>query len=72
MAQRVPRHSFDLGLLAGVFETGSEIDERFSGFLVVEDEQVRRIDLQRFARGGVDRIDEYLCGRNIRPFERRT
>ena len=40
MAQRMPRHSFDLRLLASVFETGIEIDERFSCFLVVEDELV--------------------------------
>ena len=40
MAQRMPRHSFDVRLPASVFETGIEIDERFSCFLVVEDKLV--------------------------------
>src|SRR5216683_8269110 len=61
----MPRHSFDLRLLASVFETGIEIDERFSCFLVVEDELVllpQSPEIQNPAHFRVDRNDAGLLG----------
>jgi hypothetical protein len=37
VAQRVPRHSLDLCLLAGQLQPGIEINKSLSGFLAVED-----------------------------------
>src|SRR5260221_14158023 len=61
----MPRHSFDLRALASVFETGVEIDERFSCFLVVEDELVllpQGPEIQNPAYFRVDRNDAGLLG----------
>src|SRR5260221_2455624 len=61
----MPRHSFDLRLLASVFEPGVEIDERFSCFLVVENELVlpsQSPEIQNPAHFRVDRNNAGLLG----------
>src|SRR5579859_4203720 len=61
----MPRHSFDLRLLASVFETGIEIDEWPSCFLVVEDELVllpQSPEIQNPAHFRIDRNDAGLLG----------
>src|SRR5260221_11327836 len=61
----MPRHSFDLRALASVFEPGVEIDERFSWFLVVEDELAgpsQSPEIQNPAHFRVDRDNTGLLG----------
>src|SRR5258708_39087457 len=61
----MPGCSFDLRALASVFEPGVEIDERFSCFLVVEDELVlpsQSPEIQNPAHFRVDRNNAGLLG----------
>ena len=65
MSQRVPRHTFDLCLLASWLQPGIEVNISLSGFLVVEDVFVlpsQLPELQNPAHFRVDQNDPDFLG----------